>query len=74
MDASRKESLYHCSKHSNLSTAGLLILGKTHLYMMDGLLVQEDGEIIEAQDAQKDLLLIPGTIVELDGQQRAQRW
>ena len=55
-------------------TAGLFILGKTHLYMLDGLLVREDGEIIEAQDAPKDILLVPGTVVELDGMQRAQRW
>lgn len=55
-------------------TAGLFILGKTHLYMLDGLLVREDGEIIEAQDAPKDILLVPGTVVELDGVQRAQRW
>lgn len=56
------------------ASPGLLILGKTHLYMLDGLLVQDDGEIIEAQDAPKDILLVPGTIVELDGQQPAQRW
>ncbi|KAG8759860.1 hypothetical protein FRC14_004821 [Serendipita sp. 396] len=56
------------------ASPGLLILGKTHLYMLDGLLLQEDGEIIEAQDAPKDILLVPGTIVELDGQQPAQRW
>ncbi|CCA74831.1 related to WD repeat and FYVE domain-containing protein 3 [Serendipita indica DSM 11827] len=56
------------------ASPGLLILGKTHLYMLDGLLVQEDGEIIEAQDAPKDILLVPGTIVELDGPQPAQRW
>jgi hypothetical protein len=42
--------------------------------MLDGLLVREDGEIIEAQDAPKDILLVPGTVVELDGMQRAQRW
>ena len=54
--------------------AGLLILGKTHMYMLDGLLEREDGEIIEAQDAPKDIFLTPGTIVELDGLQRAQRW
>ncbi|KAG8823617.1 hypothetical protein FRC17_009281 [Serendipita sp. 399] len=56
------------------ASPGLLILGKTHLYMLDGLLLQDDGEIIEAQDAPKDILLVPGTIVELDGQQPAQRW
>lgn len=56
------------------ASPGLLILGKTHLYMLDGLLQQEDGEIIEAHDAPKDVLLVPGTIVELDGQQPAQRW
>lgn len=55
-------------------TAGLLILGHTHIYMLDGVVENEDGEVIDAHDAPKRLLFIPGSIVELDGPQRAQRW
>lgn len=55
-------------------TAGLLIIGRTHLYMLDGLVENDDGEVIEAHDAPKRLFFVPGSIVELDGPQRAQRW
>lgn len=54
--------------------AGLLILGKTHLYMLEGLVENEDGEVIDAQDASKSLLFVPGSTVELNGKQAAQRW
>jgi hypothetical protein len=54
--------------------AGLLIMGKTHLYMLDGLVEGEDGEIIDAHDAPKQLFSAPGSIVDLDGPQRATRW
>ncbi|PPQ94175.1 hypothetical protein CVT25_003811 [Psilocybe cyanescens] len=56
------------------SSPGLLILGRTHIYMLDGVVENEDGEVIDAHDAPKRLLFIPGSIVELDGPQRAQRW
>ncbi len=56
------------------SLAGLLIIGRTHLYMLDGLVENEEGEVIDARDAPKRLLFVPGSIVELDGPQRAQRW
>ncbi|KAG6889353.1 hypothetical protein C0992_005581 [Termitomyces sp. T32_za158] len=56
------------------SSPGLLIVGKTHLYMLDGLVENDEGEVIEARDAPKRLYLVPGSIVELDGPQRAQRW
>lgn len=56
------------------SVAGLVIVGRTHLYMMDGLVQDEENGIIDARDAPKDVLLVPGTIVELDGTMRAQRW
>ena len=52
--------------------ASLLVLGNTYLYMLDGLLVREGGEMIGAQDPPKDVLLV--RTVELDGMQRAQRW
>ena len=54
--------------------AGLLILGKTHLYMLDGLVEGSDGEVVEAKDAPRNLFSVPGSMVELDGIQRAQRW
>ncbi|KAF8184760.1 hypothetical protein BJ912DRAFT_973913 [Pholiota molesta] len=56
------------------SSPGLLILGRTHIYMLDGIVENEEGEVIDAHDAPKRLLFIPGSIVELDGPQRAQRW
>ncbi|EPQ51421.1 beach-domain-containing protein [Gloeophyllum trabeum ATCC 11539] len=56
------------------SSPGLLILGRTHLYMLDGLVEKDDGEVIDAKDAPKKLFLIPGSILELNGPQRAQRW
>lgn len=42
--------------------------------MLDGLVEGPDGEVIEAKDAPKNLFSAPGTMVELDGIQRAQRW
>ncbi|KDR79337.1 hypothetical protein GALMADRAFT_223566 [Galerina marginata CBS 339.88] len=56
------------------SSPGLLILGRTHIYMLDGVVENEEGEAIDAHDAPKRLLFIPGSIVELDGPQKAQRW
>ncbi|KAM6494725.1 hypothetical protein JOM56_009348 [Amanita muscaria] len=56
------------------SSPGLFIIGKTHVYMLNGLVENEEGEIIDAHDAQKKLFFVPGSIVELDGPQRAQRW
>ena len=57
-----------------IPSAGLLILGRTHIYMLDGVVENEEGEVIDAHDAPKRLLFVPGSIVELDGPQRAQRW
>ena len=42
--------------------------------MLDGVVENEGGEVIDAVDAPKSLLFIPGSIVELHGPQRAQRW
>ncbi|KAF9466003.1 hypothetical protein BDZ94DRAFT_1252774 [Collybia nuda] len=56
------------------SSPGLLIIGRTHLYMLDGVVENDDGEVIDAHDAPKRLFFVPGSIVELDGPQRAQRW
>ncbi len=62
---------------SHLHTAaGLLIIGKKNLYLVDGLLQAVDGEVIDAKDAPKDILSIPsGTLVELDAtEQLSRRW
>ncbi|KAJ3575407.1 hypothetical protein NP233_g1115 [Leucocoprinus birnbaumii] len=56
------------------SSPGLLIIGRTHLYMVDGVIENDDGEVIDARDAPKRLVFVPGSILELDGRQRAQRW
>ncbi|KAJ6565477.1 beach-domain-containing protein [Mycena vulgaris] len=56
------------------SSPGLIIIGRTHLYMLDGLVENDDGEIIDAHEAPKRLFFVPGSIVELDGPQKAQRW
>lgn len=42
--------------------------------MLDGLVEGHDGEVIEAKDAPRNLFSVPGTMIELDGIQRAQRW
>lgn len=42
--------------------------------MLDGVVENEEGEVIDAHDAPKRLLFIPGSMVELDGPQRARRW
>lgn len=51
-----------------------MICGRTHIYMLDGLVENEDGEVVDAHDASKKLFFVPGSIVELNGPQRAQRW
>ncbi|KAF7293071.1 hypothetical protein MIND_01206500 [Mycena indigotica] len=56
------------------SSPGLMIIGRTHIYMLDGLVESDDGEIIDAHEAPKRLFFVPGSIVELDGPQKAQRW
>jgi hypothetical protein len=57
-----------------LTTAGLLIFGRNNLYFLDGLVESDDGEIIDARNAPRKLLFIPGSTVELDGRQGALRW
>ena len=42
--------------------------------MLDGLVQDEEGDIIDARDAPKNILSVPGTTLELDGKQCAQRW
>lgn len=53
-----------------LTIAGLLVLGRTHLYLMDGLLKLASGEIVASQLAPQDAFTIPsGTIAELDAEE-----
>lgn len=54
--------------------AGLLIFGRSHLYLLDGLVENDDGEVIDAHDAPRKLFFVPGSIMDLDHHQRAQRW
>ena len=42
--------------------------------MLDGLVENSDGEVIDVHEAPKELFFVPGSLVELDGVQRAQRW
>ena len=57
-------------------SAGLLIIGKKNLYLIDGLVQTPNGEVIDAKDAPKDVLTVPsGTLVELDSlDQQSRRW
>jgi hypothetical protein len=41
---------------------------------MDGLVENDDGEVIDVHEAPKRLFFVPGSTLELDGPQRAQRW
>ena len=74
VDSSRGTILRLPSTPLTVFIAGLIILGRTHIYMLDGIVENDDGEIIDARDAPKRLLFVPGTTVELDGLQKAQRW
>lgn len=42
--------------------------------MLDGLVQNEDGEVIDARDAPKKLFFVPGSTVDITMPQRAQRW
>jgi len=42
--------------------------------MLDGIIENKEGKVINTYDAPKRLLFIPGSIVELNGPQHAQRW
>lgn len=55
---------------------GLLILGKRNLYLIDGLVQTAEGQVVEADQAPRDILSIPsGTLADLDpNDQRSHRW
>lgn len=42
--------------------------------MLDGLVENADGEVIDARDASKDLFTVPGSVLEVDVRQRAKHW
>lgn len=48
-------------------SAGLLIVGRTHTYTVDGVVENDEAEVADAHDESKRLLFIPGSLVELDG-------
>jgi len=54
---------------------GLLILGKKNLYLVDGLVQTAQGEVIDAKDAPRDILSVPGTLVDMNAdEQESHRW
>ncbi|KAG9093766.1 hypothetical protein FS749_013788 [Ceratobasidium sp. UAMH 11750] len=53
---------------------GLIIMGKTHLYLVDGLYQNQQGDIVAAVEAPKDAFLIPGVALELDNSRLTQKW
>lgn len=42
--------------------------------MLDGLVENEDGEVVDASEAPMNLLTVPGSVLELDDKQGAQKW
>ncbi|KAG8791696.1 hypothetical protein FRC12_008394, partial [Ceratobasidium sp. 428] len=53
---------------------GLIIMGKTHLYLVDGLYQNQQGDIVAAVEAPKDAFLIPGVALEFDSSRLTQKW
>ena len=54
---------------------GLLIIGKKNLYLVDGLVQTAEGEVIDAKDAPRDVLSVPGTLADLNAdEQESHRW
>ncbi|KAG1791176.1 BEACH domain-containing protein [Suillus plorans] len=56
------------------SFLGMLIFGRTHLYMLEGLVENSEGEVIDAGDAPEGLFLISGSAVDVWNSQWAQQW
>jgi hypothetical protein len=56
--------------------AGLLIIGRYNIYLVDGLAKAKNGDIISASDAPADLFSIPsGTIAQVDvDDMQSHRW
>ncbi|CAE6451233.1 unnamed protein product [Rhizoctonia solani] len=53
---------------------GLIIMGKTHLYLVDGLYQNQQGDIVAAIEAPKEVFLIPGVALELENSRLTQKW
>ena len=51
-----------------------MLIGRSHIYTLDGVVENDEGEVIAAHGTPKRLLFIPGSLVELDGPQGAWRW
>jgi hypothetical protein len=49
-------------------------MGKTHLYLVDGLYQNQQGDIVAAIEAPKDAFLIPGVELELENSRLTQKW
>ncbi|KAG8221472.1 hypothetical protein J3R82DRAFT_1685 [Butyriboletus roseoflavus] len=56
------------------SHPGLLIFGHSHLYMLDGLIENDVGELIDAVDAPNGMFFVTGSTPRLRSPQRARRW
>ncbi|KIK26284.1 hypothetical protein PISMIDRAFT_271223 [Pisolithus microcarpus 441] len=56
------------------SWPGLLIFGKSHLYILEGLIEDESGEVINAADAPKDMFFVSGSTSWIRSSQPALRW
>lgn len=57
-----------------LNTAGLLVLGRTNIYMCDGFIENDDGEVINAHDAPHKIFVVPGSSMQLDQSQTCDQW
>ena len=42
--------------------------------MMDGLVQNDEGAVMDASDAPKEMFLIPGTVTDISSSQSAPRW
>lgn len=42
--------------------------------MFDGVVQNQDGEVIDASEAPKELFFVPGSLPDFSGPRRAQRW
>jgi hypothetical protein len=66
-----------CCRNANTRVlAGLLIIGKQNIYLVDGLAKAKNGDIISASDAPADLFSIPsGTVAQVDvDDMQSHRW
>lgn len=55
-------------------SAGLLVLGRSHIYMFNGLIENDDGEVIHAYDAPEKVFTVPGSTMQLDRVETCDQW